>query len=254
LEVTAPQESPGNLLRDVSIDSGTTTAILGDTLPPRIAALNQLQQASSEPLISRETTTYPLFDDGTHYDGAMEQDGLYGNALSEILKHEGHYTFRAIARYGDNLEGMREVTWSIYVHIGIDPGKSDVSVTNPDGQMELTVEIIPRDRYGNEMGLGNGDQIIIQPPPGTKLNGDLIDLGNGKYQQKLIWDGRTPLSKGVFVVQPARQPEWVGTDPQPETDTAKPTLPDNPSGEPPCGCLLVLFAEILKWLRNVLRF
>jgi WD40 repeat protein len=254
LEVTAPQQSPGNLLHDVSIDSGTQQAVLGDILPPRIAALNQLQQISNEPLVSRETTAYPLFDDGRHYDGAMGPDGLYGNALREMLKHEGHYTFRAIARYGDNLGGMREVTWSIYVQIGIDPEKSDISVTNPDGQRELTVEITPRDRYGNDMGLGNGDQIIIQPPPGTKLNGELIDLGNGRYQQKLVWDGRTPLSKGVFVGQPARQPVWVGADPQPGTGTNQPTLLDNPPGEPPCGCLLVLVAEILKWLRNVLRF
>jgi hypothetical protein len=34
-------------------------------------------------LITYETQTFDLFDDGAHDDGAMEEDGIFGNPLAQ---------------------------------------------------------------------------------------------------------------------------------------------------------------------------
>ena len=75
----------------------------GDQLDSRTATLIALEQARGHPLIPTSLQTFELFDDEAHDDGALEPDGVYGNWLDDLTRHEGHFTFRARAEFGETV-------------------------------------------------------------------------------------------------------------------------------------------------------
>jgi hypothetical protein len=83
--------------------------------------LRALESASGKPVITYADQNFDLFDDSLHEDGAMEPDGIFGNPLTDLLKTEGQYTFRAVATYGDQCTATREALWSLHVDVGVSP-------------------------------------------------------------------------------------------------------------------------------------
>jgi hypothetical protein len=155
----------------------------------------------------------PLFDDGAHDDGAMEEDGVFGNPLTDVTKVEGTYTFHAVASYGHECVARRETTWSVYVNVGIDAGSTTVSTTPggslPDGRERVCLRFTPRDRYGNYLGPGRAGSLSISGQPGSALDGGLVDNGDGSYTQCVAWDPDAERPPGISIEQPGRPPVIV---------------------------------------------
>jgi hypothetical protein len=162
--------------------------------------------------VPTSTITVPLFDDGSHDDGAMEPDGIYNNRLTDLTRVEGTYEFRAVATFGEGCTATREAFWSIHVEPAVDPGRSDVRFVDvaeqPDGR-HGTLVITPRDPYGNPLGPGRGDRFTVSPIPGVKITGGVKDQGNGSYTVTVVWDPSVAPTPGVVVQQPDRDPVVV---------------------------------------------
>jgi hypothetical protein len=188
--------SLGALVERIGLDQPET----GDEpLEAFAATLRRIERNGGGRLpITTVTETITLYDDGIHGDGAMEPDGIWGNPLPDLLRHEGTYTFRAVADYDQGCRGHREASWSIHVEPGIDPGTSDVTIT-PGG---LTVR--PRDRYGNPLGPGRGGLFTVTGSVGTVVTDGVIDNGDGSYRVPATWGSGT--RPGLIVGQPQRDP------------------------------------------------
>jgi hypothetical protein len=171
--------------------------------------------------VAMSTISVPLFDDGAHDDGAFEPDGIFNNPLSDLTRAEGTYHFRAVATYGQSCRAAREAIWSLHVVCGIDPARTDVTLTGivdqPDGRHGVLV-ITPHDVYGNPLGPGRGNGFTVSPMPSVKVNGSPTDNGDGSYGVDIIWDPDVIIDPGVIIQQPDR-------DPAPITPS---------SGLPPC--------------------
>jgi hypothetical protein len=165
--------------------------------------------------VTYTTLNIDLHDDGTHGDGAMEPDGIYGDDLPDLLATEGTYTFHAIATYGDTCVGTREAIWSVHIDVGIDPGNTDTVVSlgqpAPDGSRSGTVTITPKDQYGNKLGPGRGDGLAVTGAPGTKVTGPIVDNGDGTYTIPISSDPSLSKPPGVIVGQPGRPPALIGS-------------------------------------------
>jgi hypothetical protein len=117
--VTAPTVS----LRDILSAYGPAPAGTGpDPVNSWTATLQLAAAANGGQLpVAPITRTFHLFDDGDHGDGAMEPDGIYGLVVDDLTKVDGTYEFQAVARYGSQLQGRRETTWSVTVGLKDDP-------------------------------------------------------------------------------------------------------------------------------------
>lgn len=215
VEVQLPTNGTGNLLTQKKLGAGGV--LDGDALDARTQTLIQLEQAQGSALIGTSTRVIPLFDDGKHEDGGLEEDGIFGNPIADLTQFEGHYTFRAIATFGQDCVGSREATWTAYVSIGIDPDRTQVQTeplgTLPDGRDHVRVTITPRDRYGNYLGPGRGGAIEVNGAPGSEPIGGLVDRGDGSYTQDVAWDPEADTPPGVSITQPGR-PSVVVTGPR----------------------------------------
>jgi hypothetical protein len=222
LEIAAPDTSLG----EIATEQGLAPA---DISADAVDAFHSTLQAAADRVgglpVSLVRTTVPLFDDGLHEDGAMEPDGIFGNVLENATRHEGTYEFRAIATFGEGCNARREAFWSIHVEVAVDPGATDVSVTNvtetAEG-MHGTLVIVPRDRYDNPLGPGRPDRISVSPIPGVILDGVVRDRGDGSYTVDVAWDPEVTTQPGVIVQQPGRDPVILTP---PATD--KPAEPDD---------------------------
>lgn len=207
-EIESPLDGPGNVL--TAAGPGTPGIRDGDPMDARAQRLIDLEQAKGAPLFETARRVVPLFDDGAHDDGAMEEDGVFGNPLPDVTRVEGTYTFHAVAIYGHECVGRREATWSVYVDVGIDPGSTVVSTrpagSLPGGRERVCLTFTPRDRYGNYLGPGRAGSLVIGAQPGSELDGGLIDNGDGSYTQCVTWDPDAGLPPGISVGQPGRPP------------------------------------------------
>ena len=144
-------------------------------------------------------TTFDLFNDLLNTNGAMELTATFGTPLVEFLNAEGNYTFHARATYGDTCRGMREVTWSLHVDVGIDAGTTTATSVDlpPGGSGEICIRLTftPKDKYGNLLGPGRADGFTVQPQPGSTVSSGVIDLGNGSYQVDVCGDGASLLPR-----------------------------------------------------------
>jgi hypothetical protein len=213
LTVTRPVESVGTLLSQSTLGSPAT--LNNDVIPARQATLQATEASSGSPAVTYTTLNIDLYDDGTHGDGAMEPDGIYGDDLPDLLATEGTYTFHAIATYGDTCVGTREAIWSVHIDVGIDPGNTDTVVSlgqpAPDGSRSGTVTITPKDQYGNKLGPGRGDGLAVTGAPGTKVTGPIVDNGDGTYTIPISSDPSVSNPPGVIVGQPGRPPALIGS-------------------------------------------
>jgi hypothetical protein len=216
LTVTTPVNGAGNVLTQAKL--GPATTLGGDIIPARQSTLMALEAASGKPAITYVDQSFDLFDDSRHEDGAMEPDGIFGNPLTSLLKSEGSYAFRAVATYGDTCTATREVLWTLHVDVAVDPTHTDVTVnltgSGPGRQRTGTVEITPRDSFGNNFGPGRTDGITITGVPGTTVIGPVNDNGDGSYTVPVSWNPGSGRGAGVIVGQPGRPPVVVQPKPK----------------------------------------
>jgi hypothetical protein len=203
LEVTV--EGPGASLGQLVQEHGLVTPNAdGEPVSAFTATMQEIAEESGGQLpLQRSSVAVPLFDDGVHDDGGMEADGIYGNPLDDLLRFEGAYAFHAVATYGDDCPGRREVMWSVHVDPGIDPEHTDVSVTGA-GPGVGTIRITPRDRYGNPFGPGRTGLFDVARQPGTHVTGPVTDNGDGSYDVPLSWNPSGEGVPGVLLTQAGR--------------------------------------------------
>lgn len=215
-----PVNSIGNLLTNTQMEPNMLTD--ADAISSRHATLLKLEQEKGGKIVDYIEETFKLFDDGKHGDGAMEPDGIFGDIINEKLTTEGNYTYRAVATYGDGCEGRRELFWSHYVNCGIDPSQSDLETkvveTLPDGKQRVILILTPKDKYGNNLGAGRADDILVSGSPGNILDSGVIDNGNGTYEVIVIFDPNIGKGPGVIVTQPGRPPVIFGDTTAPQTN------------------------------------
>ena len=226
LEVEGPAESVGTILAREGLRQ--PTVIGGEQFDARASALIALEQArAGQPLVPTQGMTFPLFDDPDD-PGTLEPDGQYGNPLKDLMRHEGHYGFRARAEFGSGCRTARETAWSAYVSIGIDPGRTDVVTTTiadatlPAGQQHVRITFTPKDRFGNYLGPGRAGDLSTLGTPGSQLLGPVTDSGNGSYVVDVAWDRGVAAVPGITIVQPDRPPVIVAP-PGATPSTGRPT-------------------------------
>jgi V8-like Glu-specific endopeptidase len=202
--VFRPDASVGNLLSQEKL--GPPAVIDGDTIPPRQAALTSIEARTGRPAVGYGQQTFDLFDDVVNTN-SPEPAGLYGNPLKDLLTMEGNYTFHFQATYGDTCNATRELLWSLHVDPGIDPLRTTIttSVTGGTG----TIMVVPKDKYGNNLGPGRGDGLSITGAPGTIVTGAVRDNGDGSYTAPVKWTPSLGDSPGVVIGQAGRPPVVV---------------------------------------------
>jgi hypothetical protein len=211
LHVTSPSNSLGDLLSHSGLKQ--PAEVNGDTLPARYFTLQQLETANKKPIDTYAQATYELFDDGSHDDGGMEHDGVFSNPIADLLKFEGNYTFRAVATYGEDCSGTRELTWTIHAETGIDPVKTDIKTTVltvlPDGRQQVRTDFTPKDKYGNLLGPGMVDAFTVSGTTGSTVTGYVTDNGNGTYSVVVLHDPSSGMVPGIVINQEERDPVIV---------------------------------------------
>lgn len=211
LTVTHPDRGTGNVLTAAGL--GGAGSQDGDVLPARYATLQAIEANTGAPVVNYISSDFVLGSDSISTNGLFEESGIYGLPMDELLTLEGNYTFHARAGYGGECQGARELTWSLSVAVGIDPGRTDVTSNplgpGPDGAECLRVTFTPRDRYGNYLGPGRRDGFTVQPQAGTAVMGDVVDLGNGSYRVDVCWDPSSGEPPGFGLGQPERPPAVI---------------------------------------------
>jgi hypothetical protein len=202
--VLRPDASVGNLLSQEKL--GSSTVVDADTIPPRQATLMAIESRTGKPVVGYTHQSFEMFGDILHT-GAFETAGLFGNFFKDLLTVEGNYTFHFQATYGDTCTATRELLWSLHVDPGVDPSTTTVS-TNISGGTG-TITLVPKDKYGNNLGPGRGDGLSIRGAPGTTVTGPIRDNGDGSYTVPVNWDSSSGDSPGVVIGQPGRPPVLV---------------------------------------------
>jgi len=184
---------------------GAPRVVNGDVIPARQATLSAIEADTGAPITAYVDETHAMSSSGSAAE-MFRAAGIFGARLADALVVEGTYTFHAKAQLDiDGCTLTREVQWSHHVGVGIDPGATVVTVT-PSGDGGVLVTFVPQDRYGNLVGPGAGDGMEVEPVPGCTPSGGLVDLGGGRYQQKLDCDPHGEDMPGVVVTQPGRDP------------------------------------------------
>jgi hypothetical protein len=185
----------------------------GADVPARQATLQAIEQSTGKPVVNYVDTTIILGNDSDSTSGAFEATATFGKPLVDFLTVEGNYTFHAIATYGSDCTGMRELTWSLHVDVGIDPGKTTVTSTDlppgPDGGACYRLTFEPRDKYGNLLGPGRADGFTLRAQPGSTPSGPVTDLGNGSYEVDVCTDPGSLSPPQIGIVQPGRPPAVI---------------------------------------------
>jgi hypothetical protein len=203
LTVRRPETSVGNVLSQAGL--GAPSVVDGDVIPARQATLSQIEADTGAPITGYVEETYAMSSGGAA-SGTFRPVGIFGVRLTDALVVEGTYTFHARAKLSiDDCTLTREVQWSQYVRVGIDPDATTVTVT-PSGDGGVVVTFTPQDRYGNLVGPGAGDELEVGTIPDCTTSGKLVDLSDGRYQQKLDCDPEGEDMPGIVVTQPGRDP------------------------------------------------
>jgi von Willebrand factor type A domain/Trypsin-like peptidase domain len=202
--VSRPDTSVGNLLSQEKL--GPSVVIDADTIPPRQSTLIGIESRTGKPVVGYTQQTFDMFGDIVHT-GAFETAGLFGNFFKDLLTVEGNYTFHFQASYGDTCTATRELLWSLHVEPGIDP--STITVTTNISGGTGTITLVPKDKYGNNVGPGRGDGLSIAGAPGTTVTGPVRDNGDGSYTVPVSWDPSSDSGPGVVIAQPGRPPVLV---------------------------------------------
>ncbi|NHZ91905.1 VWA domain-containing protein [Massilia sp. CCM 8733] len=206
LTVTRPDTGVGNLLSETGL--GAPGNVGGDLIPPRHATLQALEKARGRPVVGYVQTELALSGDSFNTRGSFEETATVGRRLADFLTVEGNYTFHARATYGDECTGMRELTWSVHVEIGIDGGQTDATITDlpprPDGGACYRMRFTPRDKYGNRLGPGRADGFSVEAQPGSTPMGAVLDAGDGSYQVDVCTEPGSLEPPRIGLAQPGR--------------------------------------------------
>jgi len=209
--VQKPDESIGNLLSRQGLHGIDEKD--GDAVPARFRALQLIESQNQKPVVRYNEETFELFDDGSHDDGGMEPDGVFGNVLKDLLRHEGNYTFRAVASFGEGCTATREITWTVHVDTGIDPQKTTVQTTVikdlGNGKQQVKIVFTPADTYRNKVGPGRLDAFTVTGSVGNSVSGTVHDLGNGDYEVFVIFDPSSGTKPGIIISQEDKAPVLV---------------------------------------------
>jgi V8-like Glu-specific endopeptidase len=211
VEVSRPGVSVGNILTK----SGLRRAITldADTIPARQATLLALENETGKPVVTHSEQTFQLFEDPAHLDGIFETSGIFGNPLEDLLNTEGNYTFRFKATYGEGCTATRELFWTLHIDSSIDPSRTDINTsvisTLDDGKRLVKIKIVPRDKFGNHLGPGRIDALLITGVLGTTPTEPTQDNRDGSYSITAIWDSGVGAVPGIVISQPDRPPVIV---------------------------------------------
>lgn len=117
-------------------------------------------------------------------------NGQWSVQIPTLGRVDGMYRLHFTADFVKNgCTTRREITRSVFVDVGVDAGSSGVQVTPVPGG--ATVDICPRDRFGNPSGWGR--QPVCGPAPGcTCAPSDIVDHGNGCYTIRVHTSGSNP--------------------------------------------------------------
>jgi hypothetical protein len=204
LTVTRPDTSVGSVLARERL--GAPVVVGADTIPPRQATLAAIEGHTGKAVVGYTQHSFDLFDDIAST-GSPEPAGVFGHPLKDLLIVEGNYTFHFQATYGEVCMATRELSWSLHVDVGIDPGRSSVTTSFAGGKGTIT--FIPRDRYGNQVGPGLAGGFSVGGAPGTVVTGPVRDKGDGSYAVPITWDRASGASPGLVINQPGRAPVSV---------------------------------------------
>ncbi|KAI9868491.1 MAG: hypothetical protein M1813_005935 [Trichoglossum hirsutum] len=206
LTFSRPNASIGTILSHSGLRA--PVSIGGDTLPARQATLGNLGVS----IKANIDETFEFSNDANDTIGLFEEAPLYGKPLVEKLITEGTYLLHFRASSQGDCSYTRELLWSLYVDVGIDPSHTDVSTTftgnGPNGQIGI-VTITPGDKYGNNLGPGRSDGVTISGSTGTTITGTVVDIGNGSYTVPITWNPSSGSPPGVVIGQPGRPPVIV---------------------------------------------
>ena len=143
-----------------------------------------------------------------------------------MFTQEGHYTFRAVASYGEGCLGTREIVWSVHVMPGVDSTKTDLIINIlenlANGKQRIRITVTPKDIYGNRIGPGRVELIHLAPVSGTTLTGALKDKNDGSYEALAEYDPLSGNAPGVIITQPDREPVVLQEKNTPDTSTKLP--------------------------------
>lgn len=210
MTLSRPDDGVGNLLTRAGLRQPVT--IDGDTVPARQATLAALEAETGKPVIGYTQTSFELGDDPSHT-ASFEPAGVFGVPMRDDLRVEGSYTFHYRATYGEGCTSTRELQWSLHVDVGVDPEHTEVTSTvtgtGPGGRATGTVTVVPRDRFGNHVGPGRGDDLGLTGAGTTTVTGSVTDNGDGSYTVPVTWDVTVDSDPGVLVAQPGRPPVLV---------------------------------------------
>jgi hypothetical protein len=209
--ITKPNESAGNILSRSRLRQPAT--INSDTLSARQSTLMELEREAGKPVIDYNEESFELFDDPVSSGGYLESHGIYGRIFKDLLTKEGNYTFHILATYGEDCSATKELFWTIHVDTGIDSSKTEIKTsitsTNASGRKNIKFTITPKDKFGNNIGPGRADVIIVTGISGTTTNGFVADNGDGSYTVTGIWDHSSGYSPGISIAQPGRPPTVI---------------------------------------------
>ena len=161
---------------------GDPKRVEGEMLEGAGAALSRAQVPTAK-------AVFKLNDDGV--DGDETPGNLhYTGTLTGLGHVDGHYRLRFIFDLtADGCTTRREATQSLFVEVGVDPGKSPIDVQpgqrRADGSSFLDLRIQPRDGFGNILGPGRAKAPSCQPAPSCKVVDTVRDLGDGHYVVRL---------------------------------------------------------------------
>ncbi len=207
--MTRPDASLGSILSKSHLDAPVT--IDGDVIPARQATLGKLQSEQANSLIGSNVLTFDLDNSPANNAGVFIAAGDFGLVRDDLLTVDGEYLFQAKATYGKGCTATREHIWSMHVEVGIDPDHTDITVdqtgNNASGDNVGTITIIPSDKYGNKLGPGCVDGIIVNGVSGTTTIGSIVDNGDGTYTIPVTWGKDTEPS--VSIGQPGRSPVFI---------------------------------------------
>ncbi|MBN2349779.1 MAG: VWA domain-containing protein [Bacteroidales bacterium] len=132
-----------------------------------------------------------LKDDGVGVDNKAD-DGIYTGAYVNTSK-EGSYTFEffAAGKNSKDVNFKRSETLSEYVKFAAAPGNTEIkivkSIKNKETNLTTsTIQVIPRDVFGNYMGPFYGDKIKMYTSSGT-FEDTYADTYNGIYTFTLTY-------------------------------------------------------------------
>lgn len=182
--VLSPSRSIGQVLSDAHLPGlASPPPASRDALPARAQLVRQLLLSSGRPLgplIRPRVSSYQLFDDGKHGDGA-EGDGVYAVVLPELRVDGGYQVeFRAQAGTCQALP-TREATLSFFAPLKVESSGSRVGVTAGIAPGLVTVTVTPASAMGTLLGPGLGTTIKADVSAGGGRVSRVRDNLDGSY-------------------------------------------------------------------------